>query len=186
MQCTGAQGMIPIVRGRVTGRWLQAATALHCVICPMGPPPPPPVWVQALPRGSSCLTCCFLLSVTRPLVTPMRCSMTWTRCSKELGSSPSLFSRCLFCRAARRWQDKRCTGLLGVPGAPGTAQGSSRPHPIPPPPPPLSGHSTGCNERLIRCPTTTTTHDGNSTWLSDSHPRGRFGTRLERCLPCPA
>lgn len=140
--------MVPIVGGGVTGRWPQAATALLCDICPMGPPPPPPVWVQALPRGSSCLTCCFLLSVTRPLVTPMRCSMTWTRCSKELGSSPSLFSRCLFCRAARRWQDKRCTGLLGVPGAPGTAQGSSRPHPIPPSPP-LSGHSTRCNERLI-------------------------------------
>lgn len=60
----------------------------------------------SIPKMEPVLTCCFLLSAAGPLVTPMRWSMTCTRCSKELDNSPSLFSRCLFCR--------RDTALPGI------------------------------------------------------------------------
>lgn len=57
-----------------------------------------PGGAASIPKMEPVPTCCFLLSAAGPLVTPMRWSMTCMRCSKELDNSPSLFSRCLFCR----------------------------------------------------------------------------------------
>ena len=57
-----------------------------------------PLGAGSIPKVELLPTCCFLPSAAGPLVTPMRWSMTCMRCSKEPGSSPSLFSRCLFCR----------------------------------------------------------------------------------------
>lgn len=56
-----------------------------------------PLGAGSVPKAELLPTCCFLPSAAGPLVTPMRWSMTCTRCSKEPGSSPSLFSSCLFC-----------------------------------------------------------------------------------------